>query len=72
MISAKFLVPAVSCQHCVRAVTTDVSSLAGVQRVEVDLATKIVTVEHDQDLEAATIIAAIQEAGYDEVQRLEA
>ncbi len=70
MISEQFLVPAVSCQHCVRAVTTDVGSLPGVQRVEVNLDTKIVTVEHDEDLGSATIIAAIQEAGYDEVQRL--
>jgi copper ion binding protein len=67
MISEQFIVPAVSCQHCINAVSQEVGALAGVQRVAVDLDTKIVTVEHAEDVSAEAIIAAINEAGYEEV-----
>jgi copper chaperone len=67
MVTEKFLVPAVSCQHCVKAVSKEVSAISGVQSVEVNLETKVVTVEHAAQVTPATIIAAIQEAGYDEV-----
>lgn len=67
MITEKFIVPAVSCQHCVKAVNTEVSAISGVQKVDVNLDTKVVTVEHSEQVTAAAIIAAIQEAGYDDV-----
>lgn len=67
MTTEKFLVPGVSCQHCVNAVNKEVSALSGVQKVDVNLDTKVVTVEHGDQVAAAAIIAAIQEAGYDEV-----
>ena len=67
MKTEKFLVPAVSCQHCVRAVTTEVSKVAGVSAVQVDLASKVVTVELGDTVAPASIVAAINEAGYDEV-----
>ncbi|NTW97573.1 MAG: heavy-metal-associated domain-containing protein [Oscillochloris sp.] len=67
MITEKFLVPSVSCQHCVKAVNTEVSAISGVQKVDVNLETKVVTVEHGEQVTPAAIIAAIQEAGYDEV-----
>jgi copper chaperone CopZ len=38
-----------------------------VQKVEVNLDTKLVTVEHGDKVAPAAIIAAIQEAGYEEV-----
>jgi copper chaperone len=67
MTTEKFLVPGVSCQHCVNAVNKEVSALSGVQRVEVNLDSKVVTVEHGEQVTPAAIIAAIQEAGYEEV-----
>lgn len=67
MVTEKFLVPAVSCQHCVRAVSKEVGALAGVQKVDVNLENKVVTVEHGDQVAAAAIVAAIQEAGYAEV-----
>jgi copper ion binding protein len=67
MITEKFLVPGVSCQHCVNAVNKEVGALSGVQKVEVNLDTKVVTVEHGDQVVPAAIIAAIQEAGYEEV-----
>ena len=70
MTTEKFLVPGVSCQHCVNAVTQEVSALAGVKRVDVNLGDKTVTVEHGEQVSAAAIVAAINEAGYDEVKPL--
>jgi copper ion binding protein len=66
----RFQVPGVSCQHCVNAITKEVSALLGVQRVQVALDTKTVTVEHADQVATEAIIAAINEAGYDEVTRL--
>jgi len=63
----QYRVPGVSCQHCVAAVTEEVSKLAGVERVQVNLDNKLVTVEHGDSVAPASIIAAIKEAGYQEV-----
>lgn len=67
MSTTKFVVPGVSCQHCVNAVDKELKTVAGVASVQVDLTTKIVTVEHAEQVASATLIAAIQEAGYEEV-----
>lgn len=69
-MTERFIVPGISCQHCVNAVTREVSALEGVQKVNVSLADKTVTVEHGEQVTADALVAAINEAGYDEVQRL--
>ncbi len=57
-------VPGMTCGHCEAAVKGEVSKLAGVDDVVVDLASKFVTVTgHDLDLQAIT--GAIDEAGYE-------
>lgn len=68
MKTEQFIVPGVSCQHCVAAVTSEVGKLAGVKGVQVNLENKLVTVEHADTVAPAAIVAAIQEAGYEEVQ----
>ncbi|NJN65240.1 MAG: heavy-metal-associated domain-containing protein [Chloroflexaceae bacterium] len=67
MVTERFQVPGISCQHCVNAVKKEVAALSGVQSVQVELSDKSVTVEHNGAISADTIIAAINEAGYDEV-----
>ncbi len=62
-----FHVPGASCQHCVRAITEEVSAIDGVQNVSVDLSDKRVRVEHGPQVSTETIVAAIREAGYEEV-----
>ena len=69
-MTKEFNVPEISCQHCVNAITKEVSALPGVQRVQVALDDKTVTVEHGEQVTTDAIIAAINEAGYDEVTRL--
>lgn len=70
MTTEQFRVPDISCQHCVAAITTQVSALSGVKMVEVNLDDKRVTVEHAPEVTTAQIVAAINEAGYDEVAQL--
>jgi len=57
-------VPGMSCGHCEAAVKHEVRAVEGVERVEVDLTAKLVTVRGTR-LDRATIVAAIDEAGYD-------
>jgi copper chaperone len=59
-----YSVPDISCAHCRTAITSEVSSVAGVETVEVDLDAKTVTVTADP-LDEQAIIAAIDEAGYE-------
>lgn len=59
-----YTVPGMSCGHCRAAITDEVENVAGVASVDVDLDAKRVTVAGDQ-LDDATVRAAIAEAGYD-------
>jgi copper chaperone len=64
MTIAVYTVAGMSCQHCEAAVKEEVSALAGVEAVEVDLATKRVEVRGEA-LDDGAIRAAIEEAGYE-------
>ena len=64
--SPAYLVPGMTCDHCAVAVTEEVSKVAGVTSVDVDLATKLVRV-HGTALDHAALVAAIDEAGYEAV-----
>ena len=70
MTTEQFRVPDISCAHCVSAITKEVSALPGVAEIKVELNTKTVTVEHDTQVDSVAIVAAINEAGYDEVAQL--
>jgi len=61
---ATYTVPDMSCGHCKAAVTQELSALAGVRLVEVDLDTKLVTVT-GENLDDAALRAAIEDAGYE-------
>ena len=52
-----------SCAHCASAITSALSTLAGVAEVDVDVAGG--TVRLDGTPDAAEVIAAIEDAGYD-------
>ena len=59
-----YSVPAMHCGHCERAVKEEVGAVAGVESVDVDLETKLVTVRGG-GLDDTAVRAAIAEAGYD-------
>jgi copper chaperone len=62
-----YVVAGMSCGHCRVAVTDEVSKVAGVEEVAVDLDTKLVRV-YGTAVDEAAVVAAIDEAGYDAVQ----
>ena len=62
--SLVFSVPGMSCGHCEAAVKQEVSAVAGVTDVTVDLDSKDVTVS-GVELDRQLIVEAIDEAGYD-------
>ena len=57
-------VPAIHCAHCAMSIREEVSEVSGVEDVEVDLETKVVTI-HGRALDDAALRAAIAEAGYE-------
>jgi len=57
-----YSVPGISCDHCKRAIEAEVSTVADVASVEVDVDAKLVTVTGGDD---SGIRAAIDDAGYD-------
>jgi copper chaperone len=58
-----YIVAGMTCDHCKTAVTDEVESVAGVDRVDVDLETKQVVVR-GEDVTDEDVRAAIREAGY--------
>ena len=65
MTTATYNVTGMTCEHCMRAVTQEVSKLEGVKDVNVDLSGGKVTVVSDQPLDETRVRAAIDEAGYE-------
>jgi copper chaperone len=59
-----YSVPGMHCGHCTHAVEQEITAAAGVQSVEADLDTKLVTVK-GEGLDDVALRAAIEEAGYE-------
>ncbi len=62
--TVSYHVPGMTCGHCKAAVTEELSGVAGVEAVAVDLETKVVEVT-GQALDDTALRAAIDEAGYE-------
>lgn len=59
-----YKVEGMTCGHCVSSVTQEVSTIAGVLSVNVDLASGNVAVESREPLDTQDVAAAVEEAGY--------
>lgn len=64
MTTITYSVPDISCGHCRAAITNEVTAVAGVASVEVDVDARTVTVSGAL-LDEREIIGAIDEAGYE-------
>jgi copper chaperone CopZ len=62
--TATYTVPAIHCAHCAMSIREEVSEVEGVDEVDIDLDTKVVTVQ-GHELDDAALRAAIVEAGYE-------
>ncbi|MFI9593891.1 heavy-metal-associated domain-containing protein [Nonomuraea sp. NPDC052265] len=65
MSTTTYTVKGMTCGHCVSSVKEEVGEVAGVTGVEVDLASGLLTVESGGPIDAARIVAAVEEAGYE-------
>lgn len=66
MTTTTYAVTGMTCEHCVHAVTEELSGLDGVSQVEVDLVPEgesKVTVTSEAALTAGAVAAALDEAG---------
>jgi copper chaperone CopZ len=59
-----YTVVGMTCGHCVASVTEEVSEIAGVRDVTVDLASGALTFDSDQPVPRDVVEAAVHEAGY--------
>lgn len=65
MATSTYTVVGMTCEHCVASVTEEISDIAGVTGVDVDLATGRVSVTADGPVQDVAVAAAIDEAGYE-------
>ena len=59
-----YKVESMTCQHCVMSVTEEISAIAGIENVDVDLETGLVKVTSKNSIDDAQIYAAVEQAGY--------
>ena len=64
MDTKTYNVPAIHCGHCAAAIREEVSSVDGVETIDVDLEAKVVTVRGEA-LSDEALREAIEEAGYE-------
>jgi len=64
MSQQTYTVTGMTCEHCVASVAEEISEIAGVTAVAVDLPTGTVTVTSTGPLDPSEIDTAVQEAGY--------
>jgi len=58
-------VTGMTCGHCATSVREEVSGIPGVTAVDVDLPSGKVTIDSEQQVDAAAIKGAVEEAGYE-------
>jgi copper chaperone len=64
MPTTSYVVTGMTCQHCVHAVSEEVSAVPGVSDVSVDLDSGRLTVDSSDEVPFAAIATAVDEAGY--------
>ena len=65
MTDATLSVPEIHCDHCKMSIEGAVGALEGVTKAEVDVPTATVAVTFDDPAGVESIVAAIEEQGYD-------
>ena len=70
MTVESYTVEGMTCGHCAAAVTREVSGVAGVSDVAVDVAAKTLTVTAAEAADDDAVAAAVAEAGYTLTGRL--
>ncbi|WP_218077783.1 heavy-metal-associated domain-containing protein [Lawsonella clevelandensis] len=64
MATTTIKINGMTCDHCVKRVTKEISTIPGVSTVAVDLAAGTVTFDSENDIPRDALAAAIDEAGF--------
>jgi copper chaperone CopZ len=64
-VTSTYTVAGMTCEHCVQAVTGELTALPGVDAVQIDLGSGAVTVTSAAPLTDEDVRAAVDEAGYE-------
>ncbi|WP_018155609.1 heavy-metal-associated domain-containing protein [Demetria terragena] len=64
MNTATYTVTGMTCSHCAASVTEEITDIAGVTAVEVDVESGLVTVTSDAPVDDTSVRSAVEEAGY--------
>lgn len=67
MTTTEFQVTGMTCGHCEMSVREEVAKVAGVDGIQVSAASGQLVVTSDAPVDAAAVIAAVDEAGYQAV-----
>ena len=60
----KFSVPGIVCGGCASGIKKALDKVSGIEKVEVDVATKIVTVEHSEAVSREKLADVLDNAGF--------
>jgi copper chaperone CopZ len=64
MVTSEYTVTGMTCGHCVAAVRQEIGKIDGVERVDIDVSTGRLSVSSGTPVDAAVVVAAVDEAGY--------
>jgi len=64
MATKTYLIPNISCAHCIMHITQRLNEIEGVENVEGDVSSKEVTIEFTEPASDEVIIAALEEINY--------
>lgn len=64
MVTSEYTVTGMTCGHCVAAVRQEIGKIDGVERVDIDVSTGRLSVISGTPVDAAVVVAAVDEAGY--------
>lgn len=65
MTKRTYNVPEVHCDHCIAAINRELGQIDGVEDIQVDLETKIVTLQASDSVSEERIVEGLYEAGFD-------
>jgi len=60
----KFSVPGIVCGGCANGIKKALDKVSGIENVEVDVAAKIVTVEHTEEVSREKLADVLDDAGF--------
>ena len=60
----KLSVPSIVCGGCANGIKNALGKVSGIEKVKVDVATKIVTVEHNENVSREKLADVLDDAGF--------